>query len=74
MTQAFFQLLVELQHRQRNTHHLQRSEEIADAMQKLAEDDTWAAELAERGRKRVREFTWAACAQQTLDVYQSVAG
>ena len=52
----------------------ERSEEIADAMQKLAEDDAWAAELAERGRKRVREFTWAACARQTLDVYQSVAG
>ncbi len=27
----------------------ERIEEIADAMQKLAEDDAWAAELAERG-------------------------
>ncbi len=52
----------------------ERREEIADAMQKLAEDDAWAAELAERGRKRVKEFTWVACARQTLDVYQSVAG
>jgi glycosyltransferase involved in cell wall biosynthesis len=30
--------------------------------------------LAERGRKRVKEFSWAACARQTLDVYRNLAG
>lgn len=51
-----------------------RSEEIAGAMQRLAEDDALASDMVERGRKRVNEFSWAACARQTLDVYQSIAG
>jgi len=50
-----------------------RSEEIADAMLKLAEDAAWAAEMAARGRKRLKEFSWEACARQTLDIYQNVA-
>ena len=52
----------------------ERSDEIADAMRRLAEDGVLAADMAERGRQRVKEFTWAACARQTLDVYQGVAG
>ncbi len=52
----------------------EQSEEIAAAMQRLAEDDALAADMIERGRKRVNEFSWAACARQTLDVYQSMAG
>ena len=52
----------------------ERSDDIADAMQRLAEDDAWAAELVTGGRKREKEFSWAACAQQTLKVYRSVAG
>jgi glycosyltransferase involved in cell wall biosynthesis len=52
----------------------ERTEEIAAAMQRLAEDDALAADLAERGRKRVKEFSWAACARQTLDVYRNLAG
>jgi alpha-1,3-rhamnosyl/mannosyltransferase len=52
----------------------ERTEEIAAAMQRLAEDDALAVDMAERGRKRVKEFSWAACARQTLDVYRNLAG
>lgn len=52
----------------------EHSAEIAGAMQRLAEDDVLAAGLAERGRARAKNFTWAECAQQTLAVYRNVAG
>lgn len=52
----------------------EQSVEIADAMQRLAEDDGLAADLVKRGRGRVKDFTWAECARQTLAVYQNVAG
>ncbi len=48
------------------------SEEIAAAMQRLLEDEAWGAELIERGRKRVMEFNWAACARETLSIYQKL--
>ncbi len=51
-----------------------RADELSEAMQQLAEDNALVADLVERGRQRVKEFTWAACARQTLGVYQSVAG
>lgn len=51
-----------------------QTEEISAAMQRLAEDDALAADMAERGRKRVEEFSWAVCARQTLDVYRNLAG
>jgi len=51
-----------------------RTEEISAAMQRLAEDDALAADMAERGRKRVEDFSWSACARQTLDVYRNLAG
>lgn len=51
-----------------------QTDAIAEAMRRLAENDVLAADLRERGRERVQQFTWTACAQQTMDVYRRVAG
>ncbi len=47
---------------------------IAEAMQLLAENDALAADMRTRGRERVKQFTWAACGEKTMDVYRRVAG
>lgn len=43
-------------------------DDIAYAMLRIAE------ELKNRGLERAKQFTWATCAQQTMDVYQRVGG
>lgn len=44
-------------------------EAIATAMQRLLEDEVRRRELVERGRERVRAFSWERCARETLAVY-----
>ena len=44
--------------------------ELSEAMAGLAEDQTLAVSLAERGRARAALMTWEACASKTLDVYR----
>jgi len=51
-----------------------RAEDIAEAMGRLLDDDTLSAELAERGRRHARTFTWDRCAEQTAAVYAGVLG
>lgn len=48
-------------------------DDIAGAMERIAEDAMMARTLAQRGFERAREFTWERCARQTLDVYRRVA-
>ena len=45
-------------------------DQIADAMQRVLDDDTLIADLKMRGQLRARQFTWQACADATLAVYQ----
>lgn len=45
------------------------SEEIAQAILRLANDHHYAAELTKKGLKRVREFSWEKTARETLQVY-----
>lgn len=45
-------------------------EEIADAMCRLHDDPLLADTLREKGLLRARQFSWRACAQQTLAAYQ----
>ena len=40
--------------------------EIAAALKELAENSELREELVEKGRKRVREFSWEKCAQDAL--------
>src|SRR5262249_8147512 len=47
-------------------------EQIAAACRRLAGDDGLRQELVEKGFRRVRNFSWRTCAQQTLDVYEGV--
>ena len=50
-----------------------RIDELADAMRRVAENSELAGQLVARGRDRVRAFTWQACAEKTLRVYESMA-
>jgi len=44
-------------------------EEIAAALVRLASDETLSADLARRGRERVRQFSWESTLAQTWEVY-----
>ena len=46
---------------------------IADGLTRLLGDAVLRADLAERGLRRVRAFSWERCARETLAVYTSVA-
>ena len=49
-------------------------EAIATALDRLATDRVWRAELAEAGRARAREFSWERAARATWELYrQAVA-
>lgn len=47
-------------------------EDIATGMWTLIADKNLRLELAEKGLRRVQHFSWERCAQQTLDVLESV--
>lgn len=49
-------------------------DDIADAMLRIVEDTALATVLRGKGLERAKAFTWANCAQQTMDVYQRVCG
>ena len=51
-----------------------RPEELAAAVLRVLESETRAADLRARGLARAAEFTWARCAEQTVEVYRAVAG
>lgn len=45
---------------------------IAEGIRAVCTDPELAMDLVERGRQRLRQFTWQACAEGVYDVYQSV--
>lgn len=45
---------------------------IYDGILRLAEDDTFCAELAAAGLKQAAEFSWHRCAQETAQVYRQL--
>ena len=47
-------------------------DEIADAIKAVCTDSALAADLAARGRERIKAFSWGACAEGVMDVYRSV--
>ena len=47
-------------------------DEIAGAIEAVCTDSALAADLAERGLKRIKAFSWEDCAQEVLDVYRGV--
>jgi glycosyltransferase involved in cell wall biosynthesis len=46
--------------------------EMTDAMARLAEDEGLRAELASRGLKRAKEFSWEKTAELTMEAYREV--
>ncbi|MFY8014645.1 MAG: glycosyltransferase, partial [Limnohabitans sp.] len=49
-----------------------QTEALTHAMQTMAENSDLRAELAQKGRARSENFTWAKCASQTQSIYQSM--
>lgn len=49
-------------------------EAIADALVRLAEDEALRSAMVERGRARVRQFTWDRAVRETWDVYSDLRG
>jgi alpha-1,3-rhamnosyl/mannosyltransferase len=43
---------------------------LSSAMHRVLEDNALIENNIRLGRERARDFTWAACAQATLDVYR----
>jgi len=52
--------------------HADSSEELAEAMLRLASDRALREQLAEEGRERAKHFTWRRCAEATREVYRSL--
>ena len=46
--------------------------EMTEAMATLAQDETVGREFVAKGLVRARKFTWQACAQETIKVYERV--
>jgi glycosyltransferase involved in cell wall biosynthesis len=49
-------------------------DQIAAALLRLTENTDLRAELTERGRQRVREFSWERSVRETFKVYKELAG
>lgn len=45
-------------------------ESIRSVIETLATDEHQRRQLIERGRERIKEFSWSRCASETLDVYR----
>ena len=48
------------------------TEAMAEAAQRMIEDDAWRANWPGRGHARASQFTWQRAARATLDVYRSL--
>lgn len=48
-------------------------DDIAAGMRRAIEDDTCRQQIVENGRQRIREFTWEACARNTLKAIEEAA-
>jgi len=48
------------------------TQEIAEAMTKLATDDKLRYDLRQKGFQQVEKFDWEKCARETLEVYKSL--
>lgn len=46
--------------------------EITDGVRQLLTNDTLQKELVKKGAERVEQFTWDACAQRAIDVFEEV--
>lgn len=46
--------------------------QIADAMKRIYTDEPFRKELVEKGYAREKEFSWAAAAEKTLEIYREI--
>jgi glycosyltransferase involved in cell wall biosynthesis len=47
-------------------------ESMADSLRKVLYDPSYAADLVQRGHRRLKDFSWQRCARETLDVYRTL--
>lgn len=52
----------------------ENTEQLREQIQRLAEDDTLQRQVGQAGLARSKDFSWAACAQETQDVYRLIGG
>lgn len=52
----------------------EREEAIAEALERIANDDALRSRLAAAGRERAARFSWERCARETLAVLRQAAG
>ena len=45
---------------------------LADAIMKIIEDRSFRSQLIEKGKERVKLFSWERTARETLNVYKSL--
>lgn len=50
------------------------SDDMAAAIERVVYSPSRTQDLIERGRKQLNLFSWASCANQTLDIYRSLVG
>ena len=46
--------------------------ELAEAIQRILDDETWRETMRSRGFEHVRQFSWRRAAEQTMAVYHAV--
>lgn len=51
-----------------------RTTDLRDAIERILTDQSYRAQLATAGRERAASFSWQRTAEQTLEVYHTVAG
>ena len=49
-------------------------DDMAEAIERVVYSPSRTQDLIERGRKRLKLFSWERCADQTLDIYRSLVG
>ncbi len=49
-------------------------DDFESAIRRVLRDESYAADLRARGRRRAEAFTWERCARETLAVYRTAAG
>ena len=49
-------------------------ESIQLAIERVVQDEELKSELINRGKERIKQFSWERCAQETLKVYKKISG
>jgi glycosyltransferase involved in cell wall biosynthesis len=54
--------------------HCGDTEDLADALVRLLDDETLRARLGKRGRQEAEQYSWTKVTETVLDIYSAVLG